>query len=99
MASGQAYVGAIPSAEEGLFYIVFAADGLLAVFAIILDVVVDALGDEDQVGEAEVHCEGDDGGNELGPEGTSEVGDVPNEPHSEEGEGDAISRGLAVVFD
>ena len=55
--------------------------------------------DEDQVGEAEIDCEGDDGGDEPGPEGAGEVGDVAEEPDGEEGEGDAVCGGLGVVFD
>jgi hypothetical protein len=57
------------------------------------------LRDEDQVGEAEVDCEGDDGGDEAGPEGACEVGDVADEPDGEEGEGYAICGALFVVFD
>lgn len=57
------------------------------------------MGNEDQVCEAEVNCEGDYGGDEAGPEGADKVGHVANEPHGEEGEGDAIGGGLAVVLD
>jgi hypothetical protein len=53
-------------------------------------VVVEALQDEDAVGEAEVDGEGDDGGDQAGPDGAYEVGDVTDEPDAEEGERDAI---------
>jgi len=62
-------------------------------------VVVDALGNQNEVGEAEVDGQRDDGGDEAGPERAGEVGDVADEPDGEEGEGDAFGGGLAVVFD
>lgn len=101
VASWEPDIGAIAAAEQRLLYAILAAGGRLALcgFARVLGVVVDALGDEDEVGEAEVDCEGDDGGDELGPEGAGEVGHVAYEPDGEEGEGDAVCGGLAVVFD
>jgi len=39
-------------------------------------VVVEALPDEDGVGEAEVDCQRCDGGHETGPEGAGEVRDI-----------------------
>jgi len=56
------------------------------------------LRDEDEVCEAEVDCEGDDGGDEACPEGAGKVGYVADEPDDEEGEGDAICRARFVVF-
>jgi hypothetical protein len=100
VASRQANVAAIAATEQGRFN---AVCGLRRGFALaaarVLHVVVDALRDEDEVCEAEVDCEGDDGGNETGPEGADEVRYVAYEPDDEEGEGDAICRGGFVVFD
>jgi hypothetical protein len=56
------------------------------------------LRDEDEVCEAKVDCEGDDGGDETGPEGACEVRDVAYEPDGEEGEGDAVCGAGFVVF-
>ena len=56
------------------------------------------MGDEDQICEAKVDCEGDDCGDEAGPDGADEVGYVADEPDDEEGEGDAFGGGLAVVL-
>lgn len=55
--------------------------------------------DKDQVGEAEVDCEGNDGGDEAGPDGADKVGDIAYEPDGEEGERDAFCGALLVVFD
>lgn len=57
------------------------------------------MGDEDEVCEAEVDGEGDNGGDEAGPDGADEVGYVADEPDGEEGEGDALCGALFVVFD
>jgi len=62
-------------------------------------IVVQALRDEDQIREAEVDCEGDDGGDKASPDGADEVGDVADEPDYEEEEGDALGGGLAVILD
>lgn len=70
----------------------------LAVAPRVDGVVVHALRDEDQVGEAKVDGEGYDGGDETSPHGADEVGDVANEPDDEKGEGDAFGGALAVVF-
>lgn len=56
------------------------------------------MADKDEVCEAKVDGEGDDGGDEAGPEGAGEVGDVAYEPDDEEGEGDAVGGALFVVF-
>lgn len=57
------------------------------------------MGYEDQVCEAEVDGKRDDGGDEVGPDGADEVGDVADEPDGEESEGNAVGGALAVVFD
>jgi hypothetical protein len=98
MAPGKPHITAIPSSEQRLFHAVLAAGGSLARLARVLDVVVDTLADKDEVGEAEVDGESDDGGDEAGPESAGEVGDVADEPDDEEGEGDAVGRALLVVF-
>lgn len=99
MAPRQTHVGAVSATEQRLLDAVLTPGGLLPALAGVLDVVVDALCDEDQIGEAEVDGEGDDGGHELGPERADEVGDVAYEPDGEEGQRDAVCGGLAVVFD
>ena len=92
------HIAAVPPPKQGLLNAVLAAGGRLARLARVLDVVVETLADEDEVGEAEVDGEGDDSGDEACPERTNEVGDVANEPDGEEGEGDAVCRALLVVF-
>jgi hypothetical protein len=57
------------------------------------------LRDEDEVRKAKVDCEGDDGGDEAGPESACEVAYVAYEPDGEEGERDAICGTGFVVFD
>lgn len=52
----------------------------------VLEIVVYALRYEDEVCEAEVDCERDNGGDEACPDGAGEVGDVADEPDGEEGE-------------
>jgi len=64
----------------------------------VLEVVVDALRYEDEVREAEVDCKRRNGGNEIRPDGAGKVGDVPDEPYGEEGQGDALCRALLVVL-
>jgi len=94
VASRQTDVAAIASAQQGRFNAVCRLHGGFALAAArVLHVVVYALRDEDEVCEAEVDCEGDDGGDEASPEGTSKVRYVADEPDDEEGEGDAISGG------
>jgi hypothetical protein len=98
--SRQTDITAIASAQQGRFNAVCRLHrGFALATARVLHVVVYALRDEDEVGEAEVNCEGDDGGDETGPDGASKVGYVADEPDDEEGEGDAISGGRFVVFD
>jgi len=99
VAAGQSHVAAVPAAEQRLLNALLAPGRVLAGLAGIPDIVVDALGNEDQVGKAEVDGEGGDGGDEAGPEGAGKVRDVANEPDGEEGERDAVGRGLLVVFD
>ena len=100
MTPGQPHIRAIPASQQRLLDAVLAAGRRLAGGAArVLGVVVDALRDEDEVGEAEVDCEGGDGGDELRPDGAGEVGYVADEPDGEEGEGYAVGGGLAVVFD
>jgi hypothetical protein len=99
VATGQTNVAGVATAEEGCFDAVGAAGGGLALAARVLEVVVYALRDEDQVGEAEVDCEGDDGGHEAGPDCADEVCDIPDKPDSQEGEGDAVCGALFVVLD
>ena len=99
VAPRQTDVGAVSATEQRLLDAVLTPGGLLAVLAGILDVVVHALGDEDQIREAEVNCERNHGGHELGPQRAGEVGDVAYEPDGEEGQRDAVCGGLAVVLD
>lgn len=98
LAAGQGYIGTITAAEKRLLDALLIAGRVLAGLLSVLDVVVHALGDEDQVCEAEVDGKCGNGGDELGPEGASEVSDVAYEPYGEEGERYAIGGGLAVVF-
>ena len=67
--------------------------------ASIEDIVVEALGDEDQIGEAEVYSESDNGGHETSPDGAGEVGDIAYKPDNEEGERDALCGSLSVILD
>lgn len=99
VATWEANVAAVAAAEQRRLDAIGGAGGRLALATRVLHVVVEALRDEDQVGEAKVDCEGDDGGDETGPEGTGEVGDIANEPDDEEGERDAICRARLVVFE
>jgi len=62
-------------------------------------VVVEALRQKDSVGEAEVNGESDDGGHEISPKSTGEVGDVSGHPYQQEGDGDAVRRRLTVILD
>ena len=88
--------------EEGVLF-AGVGDGfglfLLFVFLRVEGVVVDALGDQGAVGEAEVDCEGDDGGHETGPEAAREGEDVAGGPDEEEGHGNAICVAVGVVLD
>jgi hypothetical protein len=99
VAARQAQVTRVPAAEERRLNALGAARGCLALAARVFEVVVDALRDEDEVCEAEVDCECDDGRDEAGPEGAGQVGDVADEPDGEEGEGDAVGGALFVVFE
>lgn len=98
VASWEADVAGVATAEEGRLDAVGAAGGRLARALRVLHVVVDALRNEDEVGKAEVDCEGDDGRDEASPEGAGEVGDIANEPHGQEGERDAVCRAGLVVL-
>lgn len=71
---------------------------LLFVFLRVQGVVVDALGDQGTVSEAEVDCERDDGRHETGPEAACERQDVAGGPDEEEGHGDAICVAVGVVL-
>ena len=98
--AGQTNVAAIATAEERrLDAFGGARRGLaLAATARVAHVVVYALRDQDQVGEAKVDCEGGYGGHQVGPDGACEVGDVAHEPDDEESERNAICRPGFVVF-
>ena len=67
VATWEANVAAVAAAEQRRLDAIGGAGRRLALATRVLHVVVEALGDEDQVGEAEVYCEGDDGGDETGP--------------------------------
>ena len=73
---------AIPSTQKRLLRIIAAVRVRVSApcFAGVEEIVVEALGDEDEVCEAEVDGEGDDGWDEAGPDGADEVGDVADEP-------------------
>jgi hypothetical protein len=64
----------------------------------VLHVVVYALRYQDEVGEAEVDCQGDYCRDETGPEGARKVGDVADEPYCKKGERYAVCRARLVVF-
>ena len=74
-------------------------DGALAFATGIQGVVVEALRQEDGVGEAEVDGESDDGRHEISPKSTSEVGDVSCHPYQQESDGNAVRGRLTVVLD
>jgi hypothetical protein len=100
MTSGQSNITRVPTSKQRRLHIVLAASRRFPCAASrVLEVIVDALRDEDQVREAEVYCECDDGGDEASPESTREIGDVADEPDGEEGEGYAVCGALGVVFD
>lgn len=44
------------------------------------------MANEDAVCDAEVECDGDDDGNEAGPEATDEISYIANEPDEDEEE-------------
>ena len=95
----QANVAAVAATEQRRLDAIGRLRGSLAIAtARVFHVVVNALRDEDEVCEAEVDGEGDDGRDETGPESPREVRHVANEPDGEEGEGDAICRARFVVF-
>lgn len=98
MASWQANIARVPPSQQRCFDAIVAARRRLARAARVLEIVVHALRNEDQVGETEVDCEGDNGGDEAGPQSASEVGDVANKPDGQEGEGDAFSGALFVIL-
>jgi hypothetical protein len=56
------------------------AGGGAGVAAGVEHVVIDALRDQNKVGEAEVDGQRDDGRDEAGPGGADEVGDIAKEP-------------------
>jgi hypothetical protein len=58
--------------------------GNLALAAGVTDVVVETLRNENEIGEAEVDCEGSNGGHKTGEEGAGKVGHVAEEPDAEE---------------
>jgi hypothetical protein len=99
VAAREADVAGVAAAEERCFDAIGAAGRGLSLAARVLEVVVDALRNEDQVREAEVDCECDDGGHEAGPDSADEVGDIADKPDGEEGERDALGGALFVVFD
>lgn len=61
--------------------------------------VVQALRDEHQIRHAEVHGQGDHGGDESRPDCAGEVGHVADEPDEQEGERDAVGVAIGVVLD
>jgi hypothetical protein len=99
VAAREADVAGVAAAEERCFDAIGAAGRGLALAARVLEVVVDALRNEDQVREAEVDCECDDGGHETGPDSADEIGDIADKPDGEEGKRDALGGALFVVFD
>jgi hypothetical protein len=98
MATWETNIARVATTEEGRFNAIAAACRSLARAARVLEVVVYALRDEDEIGEAEVDCECDDGGNETSPQCAGKVGDIPYKPNCEEGERDAFSGALLVVL-
>ena len=52
-----------------------------------------------QVGNAEVHGQGNDGWHQASPECAGKVGDIADEPDDEEDERNSISRARPVVLD
>ena len=62
------------------------------------DIVVEALADEDCVGEAEVNSEGYDGRNQTGPRGAKKICNVADKPDGEEEQRDALGGLEAIVF-
>jgi hypothetical protein len=98
MAPRQSHVAAVSPRQQWLIHAILAPGGRLARPPRILDVVIETLADKDEVGKAEIHGEGDDSGDEAGPNGTYEVCDVADEPDGEEGERYAFCGALLVVF-
>lgn len=74
-------------------------DRALAFATGIQGVVVEALRQEDGVGEAEVDGESDDGRHKISPKSAGEVGDVAGHPYQQEGDRDAVCRRLTVILD
>lgn len=70
----------------------------LVVATIVQPVVVDALQNEDAVGEAEVYGESYYRRHKPGPGCAQQVRDITHEPDGEEEERDAIGRLKTVVF-
>ena len=60
--------------------------------------VVETLRNEDSVRETEVYRDGDDDGDEAGPNAPNEVRYVADEPDKDEEEGDGLCVSIAVVF-
>lgn len=65
----------------------------------VLILVVETLRNKDPIRENEVDRDGDDDGDQPGPETTDKVGDVPREPDEDEQEGYGFSVSVSVVFD
>lgn len=82
--TGQTEIVAVAAAQERLLNAV-ARRSLrhLALATSVSNIVVQALGNQDQIGKAEVHGKGDDGRHETSPGGAGEVGDIANEPDGE----------------
>lgn len=98
MATRQADVARVPPAQQWSLDAVLATNGHLACSARVLQVVVEALRDQDQVGEAKVDCESDDGGDKTCPNCACEVGDVTDKPDNKKGKRNPVCRARLVVF-
>lgn len=97
----QAKVVLLFSQQRGILVsdmILGGGDRALAFATGVQGVVVETLRQQDGVGETEIDGESDDGGHEISPECAGKVGDVAGHPYQQEGDGDAVCRGLAVVL-
>lgn len=86
LASRQSIAAAVAPAKQRLLHTLHGPSRGFAGLARVLHVVIYALRNQNQIREAKVDSEGDDGGDKAGPDCASEVRNVADEPNGEEGE-------------
>lgn len=67
-------------------------------FASVDEVVVKTLRDQDRIKKAKVHGQDNHSRYQASPDGTEEIGDVPEQPDGQERQGNTFGRAALVVF-